>query len=218
MRPLTTTGLLRPWLEQQRRELGEALPQVAVPRQVHVARVRIRRLRSVVSAYRVYLPDEVVDLGPGWQRLARGLSPLRDVDVIAELLRQRGIDEYADHLHRERERRLAEARGAVTHRRTRRLLDAWDAAVTGPDWPAGGWAVEAAEKVTARERARLAKRADSDPHDLRKAAKRARYAAEVVADIYEPAAALAASAQRIQARVGARLDARMLEAWLADKG
>lgn len=221
---VTSTELLRPWLARQYGNLAVALLRLDEPEQVHRARVRARRIRSVLAAYAEVVPVDARELRPRLRRLARGLSDLRDVDVLTELLvsdrEPHGVARaWAEALHVERVGLLELAQHEATRRRTRHLLQRLHCLCAPEAWvnvPITA-AVAVAERVPHEQLARVrALEEAGDPHDVRKAAKRLRYAAELAATVHPPAAELAQLASRIQADVGADLDALMAAAWLEE--
>ncbi|MDP3893111.1 CHAD domain-containing protein [Nocardioides sp.] len=222
--PVTSTELLRPWLARQYAELTGALLRLEEPEQVHRARVRARRIRSVLAAYADVVPAEARRLRPRLRRLARALSDLRDVDVLTELLvgdsePHGAAHAWAEALHQQRTDLLAPAQREAGRKRTRRLLrhlhrlcapEAWQHLPTTP-------AIAVAERVPRDQLDRVRSREESGTrHDVRKAAKQLRYAAELAATVHPPAAETAEVAQRIQDDLGADLDELMAAAWLDD--
>ncbi|MBZ4319752.1 CYTH and CHAD domain-containing protein [Streptomyces huiliensis] len=191
---------------------------------VHQLRVATRRLRSALRTHRKLLDPRATDpLGAELRRLAGELGVDRDREVVTERLRQR-LDELPRTLVRGpvrarlriwSNRSRVDARRRVTTAldspRYLTLLDRLDALVTDP--PLRPAAAEAAEKDLAkavrRDRDRLAARIahalatdpgparDAALHDARKAAKRARYAAESAAP------ALGKDARRLAKRLKA---------------
>lgn len=228
--PASATDLLRGYVARQLAELEAALPRLEETEPVHQARVRLRRLRSVLAAYSPVVPET------GRPRLRRELQwlgseigPVRDLDVLAA-----GLAEHPDLVRYLAERRAGEydaARVAAYGARARRLLDRLTA-LTGPD----AWvdapqvpATKAAEDAIAREAERVLDRAAAaaevadDPHehderlhDVRKAAKRLRYTAEAGADVVDSAGGTAKRAEWIQEVLGARNDAVLTVVWLND--
>nr|WP_171162206.1 CYTH and CHAD domain-containing protein [Streptomyces sp. I05A-00742] len=191
---------------------------------VHRMRVATRRLRSAFRTYRKVLDRRVTDpLGDELKWLAAELGVERDREVLTDRLRER-LDELPRPLVRgpvrarlriwsnrnrvEARRRLATV---LDSRRYLTLLDRLDALVTDP--PLRPAAARPPDKVLAqavrRDYERLAARVrhalDTEPgaardtalHDARKAAKRARYAAEAA----EPA--LGKAAKRLAKRMKA---------------
>jgi CHAD domain-containing protein len=172
---------------------------------VHQLRVACRRLRGALATYRPLLEREVTDpVRDDLQWLARGLGGARDAEVararlhglVDELpadlvvgpVRRRLDEHYAARLGTEG----ADAGETLASVRYLQLLERLDTLVAAPPWTAvaGDPADDLVDHV-AQDRKRLQARVravrKSDPagseeawHDVRKAAKRLRYAAEVL--------------------------------------
>lgn len=172
---------------------------------VHDFRVACRRLRSTLAAFRSVLPREATDpIRAELQWAGRELSAARDAEVALEHLRALVAEQPAelvvgpvaarlqqarlrDHLAGEQH-----AREVLTGTRYLRLVDALDQllleppltrAADGPARPVLRAALRSGRKRVLR-RARAAEQAAGDQrqpalHEVRKAAKRARYTAEV---------------------------------------
>lgn len=199
---------------------------------VHDARVATRRLRAALSVYRPVLDREVTDpLRGELSELGRVLGAARDAYVEGHALRRRIAREDPALVVGPVERRIEEDRCAA------RLLaqdgvDAWLAsarfatlvAALAQDLPAGPRATRKATAVLPRcarrawerlDRAmELAATAAPGPdrddalHEVRKTARRARYASEVaVATVGAPARRSAKRAHRVQEVLGAQHDA-----------
>lgn len=204
------------------------------PDAVHKMRVATRRLRSALATYRPLL--DRTRTGPvraelKW--LADALGEPRDAEVLRDRLRGlaqeqpgdlllgpvlRRIDQELGAQHRDGHRHLLEA---LDDRRYRRLLEALDELVTRPPFTkaarrrAGrrlpGLVARAAARVD-----RAAHTADAATtteqrelllHEVRKAAKRARYAAESVAPVFgKPAKRMAKRMERLQEVLGEHQD------------
>jgi CHAD domain-containing protein len=164
------------------------------PEELHDHRVAVRRLRAMLRAGRPLL-DRVWadDLRGALRQAGRALADVRDLDVLtADLERLAGgLEEperagATDVLERFRERR-----DAAHARLNDELCEAWyvsllnrlEAGVDAPRFAGHGSLTKAAAKEHRRARRlvrTLPKRpADADLHELRKAVKRARYAAEL---------------------------------------
>lgn len=201
---------------------------------IHQVRVNARRLRAALRAYGPLLvadPRDAVVEDLSW--LGQRLSPVRDLQVVrARLLAQaeqeprglqsgrvrtllrRRLDEAARPVRLAVEQTLDEAR-------LQQLLDRLDALIEQP-----GWTREAGKKapeVVARrldkawrrvqQRAALVRRCE-DPdralHDVRKAAKRLRYAADVAGDEWS---SVARAAKRLQTTLGEVNDSAVAQLW-----
>jgi CHAD domain-containing protein len=206
----TAGEVLLAHLTEQATALASLDPLVRVdsPDAVHKMRVAVRRLRSALATYRRLLDRSITDpLRDELRWLGRVLGPVRDAEVTRENLRHeiadqprslvigpvaRRIDRTLGAEHRDAHRRaLTELRSD----RYLRLLDDVDA-VAGGSALKGKRANRAARKQLPREVRRAFDRmagfveqaaaaaspdeADRLLHEVRKAAKRVRYAAESV--------------------------------------
>lgn len=197
---------------------------------IHQLRVAMRRTRSLLATFRALLPADVV---PETERLraelrwaAGELGAVRDLEVVHGELWVASADgavpvSVQERLERHREQAGNAAKRQVAQllgsERYARLLDDLDALVDEVSW-------EAATPDAARERLRkdwrrLRRRAadadalspGDDPelalHEVRKAAKRARYAAEALAPAFgDRAHRLAAVAEQVQDALGEHRD------------
>jgi CHAD domain-containing protein len=224
--------LLRSTLATQFLALQDAdlMVRTATPDGIHQVRVACRRLRSVLTAFRPVLDPEVTEFVRGELRWIGGqLGSSRDAEVAAAHLRELVaaqppelvLGPVAARVQREN---LPD--GAVTDRPVPRVLagsrylhalDALaDLVADPPLTDRGGEAAGpiAAEVLAAtsrclRRRVRLARDTD-DPaalHDVRKAAKRLRYTAEVIAPVLGPPVdRLLIALQDVQRILGDRQD------------
>ena len=164
---------------------------------MHRVRTRARRIRSVLAAFDTCTP-EAPGVSADLRRLGRTVGRLRDLDVIRERLHHLGL--VPDLLDHERTALLDDVRAALDRPRTGRLLGDLSALVAAEAWaglPPEPIA-EVAPRVLRAERERVLRRdrIAADPqenrplrlHDVRKAAKRLRYAAEAAGPAYEPSA------------------------------
>lgn len=219
-------------LAEQVAELVRRDPQVRrdVPDAVHKMRVATRRLRSALATFRPLLDRAHTDpLRVELRWLAAGLGAARDAEVMHARLRalvdaeppelvlgpvRASIDEEMTKRYRTGYARLIEV---LDGERYLRLLDALDALVLDP--PFLDVAHREAHAVLARlvrrswrrlDRAMVtATRAPLGPaqhellHQVRKDAKRARYAAEAVEPVFGPPAdRFAAAMERMQESLG----------------
>src|SRR4051812_25062453 len=183
----------------------DPLVRADAPDAVHQMRVGCRRMRALLAAYRGVLdPERVAPLRDELRWLGEELGAARDSEVVRDRLRaeaaelpaelvlgpveRRIVETFAGRYRRAHDRALEEMNGE----RYFALLDALDALVTTP--PLGPKAPEPASDVyrrqltrTYRRTARLVDEAlgqeDAEArehhlHEVRKSAKRARYAAE----------------------------------------
>ncbi|MFD0154922.1 CYTH and CHAD domain-containing protein [Streptomyces sp. NPDC055721] len=205
-----------------------------LPDAVHQLRVACRRLRSAFRSYRKVLDRDVTEpVGAELKWLAGELGAARDQEVLTERLRGR-IDALPRTLRlgpvRGRLRSWAAARARGGRRRTLAaldsarylaLLDTLDELLADP--PLRKAAARDARPVLARavlkDHARLAARVDRalalDPgedrdlalHAARKAAKRARYAAEAASPaLGKPARRVAGRVKSVQSLLGEHQD------------
>ncbi|MFE4250754.1 CHAD domain-containing protein [Streptomyces sp. NPDC056910] len=203
--PETPADHVLVYLRAQRDAIVDLDPAVRrdLPDSVHQMRVATRRLRSALRSYRKILDRDVTDpIGDELKWLAGELGVDRDQEVLTERLTA-ALDELPRELPTGPVRARLQAWSQARHRGSRRhlidaldgkrylaLLAALDALVDAPPLRAGQ-PKNALAKAVRRDYKRLAGRVeealDMDPgpardralHDSRKAAKRARYAAEV---------------------------------------
>ncbi|MFF4320000.1 CHAD domain-containing protein [Streptomyces sp. NPDC001568] len=224
------------YLREQRDVLVAQDPAVRrdLPDSVHQMRVATRRLRSAFKSYRKVLDREVTDpIGERLRRLAAELGVDRDQEVLAERLRAR-LDEVpaelrlgpvADRLRTWDTARRRASRGqalaALDSAWYAALLDALDAVLADP--PLLKAAARPAESVLPKgilhDDERLTERvehalamepgADRDValHGARKAAKRARYAADAARSaLGKPAKRMSKAAKSVQTLLGDHQD------------
>jgi len=213
-----TGEALREYLTLQRTDLEACLSRLEDVESVHRVRTRARRIRSVLLAYSSETPDA--------RRLCRDLRWLgvtvgrvRDLDVIRERLA--GLDGAPERLDGERDTAVDEVRTALERRRARHLHRDLAALLEPTGWSGVTQAplAEVAPRILEAERQRVLHRDDAAEHaeadraarlhDVRKAAKRLRYAAEAAG---EPT--LTERAEALQELLGAGNDALMTAAWL----
>lgn len=218
---------------------------------VHRTRTTCRRLRAVLAAYRPLLDREQVEpVREELRWLARALGRRRDVEVVGERL-ARLLDEEEPRLVRGPvRRRLATHQGTARRtagaaddvldsERCGRLVVSVRLLAEAPPWTprAERRARKVVRKRLRKELSRVADRLDAVPgpapgaraerrrdeavHDLRKAAKRLRYAAEVARPAFgEDAGRLTKRAKRLTTALGDRQDTvetRALLRTLADE-
>jgi CHAD domain-containing protein len=216
----------------------DILVRIDAPASVHTMRVATRRLRSALATYgRTFAPDAVGPLRAelGW--LAGILGAVRDAEVMRErvLGALQAESENASATSGELEASAslnasyAQVRGALLHdldgERFGCLLQMLEAFVQKPPTTADGGrpAGKTLRRAVAREYAdvrRLVKRAraagqdsgrEEHLHDARKAAKRARYAAELASFVYgRRARDFAAAMETVQELLGQHQDAVVL--------
>jgi CHAD domain-containing protein len=204
-----------------------------VPDAVHKMRVAMRRLRSALATYRPFVDREVTDpLREELKWIAGVLGEARDTEVIharidalvATEQREhpdlvgRDVMPLVDRVLGEHYRAVHDAAvAAMESERYFALLDRLDAVVADPPWT--GRAARPAKAVLParverdyrrlRRRVRAAAEAE-DPHqhdallhEVRKAAKRARYAAETLVPVYgRDAERFVEATKRVQSVLG----------------
>lgn len=200
---------------------------------VHKMRVATRRLRSALASFRPVLDREQTDpMRDELKWIATELGGARDAEVLRERLLAEIADEPADlvlgpiasrvstELQAEHQKAHAELVVALNSARYFRLLDRLDALVLEPPFTADAdrKARKVLTKCVRKAYARVATLVETggpvDPahrdewyHEIRKAAKRLRYAGESVAPAFgEPAATLAEHAEALQEVLGEHQD------------
>ena len=224
-------------LREQLSELEhwDVLTRWDAPDSVHKLRVATRRLRSALATFRPLLERSQTDpLRSELKWIAALLGQARDVEVSHEYLSKTILDQPVElmigpvpqHVDRELsgEHRTARDRAveAMSTERYFAMVDRLRAVVADPPWTAG--AEKRADKLlrahVAADFKRLRKRvaaadaaSDSEErgdrlHEVRKAAKRARYAAEALTPVYgADAERFAEAAERVQRVLGDHHDA-----------
>lgn len=177
--------------------LNEPLIDRANPEAVHQARVALRRLRSALSIFRPVLQDGTAGrLAEESRWLAAMLGQARDLDVLRARCE---TDALLARIEPAREAAYARARAALASRRARLLMiDLAEYLAIGP-WQAQPSASESRDMATrefaaaALDRLRrkvrkggadLAELPDEARHEVRKDAKKLRYAAEFFAPLF----------------------------------
>ncbi|MGY1811192.1 CYTH and CHAD domain-containing protein [Blastococcus sp. SYSU D00820] len=206
--------------------------RTGAPEGVHDVRVACRRLRSILAAFRPVLDREATEpVREELRWVGAQLSAARDGEVALthlralvdaqppELVRGPVVARLQTAVVRDAETGRRRALRTLADRRYLAVLDALAALVADP--PLTGRAEEPARPVLAAavrrtgrrlaERIEAARAAEGDGgaalHDVRKAAKRVRYTAEVATPhLGEPAAALVAAMQEVQDALGAVQD------------
>lgn len=241
--PGTAGEVLLRYLQQQLEQLRDQGPRVAAgePDSVHRMRVAARRARSALATYGVLLePGAGDELRAELRWLGSRLGEARDAEVLrarlAAMLQEQPPtterEELSGRIDRELEARAARGLAGTTELlgsdRYRQLLDTLGHRVAAPPFTerASRPAREEVARLVGRDWARLMRRAraasasgpverDHALHDVRKAAKRLRYAAES-ADLVLGARArtLAASGTVIQDALGEHHDSTVSRALL----
>jgi CHAD domain-containing protein len=160
---------------------------------VHRARVATRRARALIRATGELLDGRLDALGEELKWLSTDLGALRDLDVLIERLAPQvdeldadsaGGRELLDGLGRERMTRRAALLVALRSKRYERLLRSFDDALVelpdlDPKGGAAGVAANAFERLRKAAAGLSGEPTDAELHQLRRTAKRARYAAEL---------------------------------------
>lgn len=215
-------ALVRDYVHARTEALAACLGQPEDARDVHRTRVSARRLRSVLGAYAAVIPD------PGGLRhelrwLGSVAAGLRQLDVLAAAFDD--DPELLEEIARQRAAELDPARSQLGSVRTSHVLTALEELVDEDGWSEQP-AEPATRRVLSRETERVLARAevahlpgadrDARLHDVRKAAKRLRYSAELASPVLPAAAEVATRAERLQEVLGARNDRVAAQRWLAD--
>jgi CHAD domain-containing protein len=215
------------------------LARTGDPDDIHKSRVATRRLRAEIRLLRPVLVRSVADhLGEELKWLAGALGEVRDIDVRLEDLEPRvaalgpadvaGGRQLLAALLAERERANAHLLAMIESPRYGALLDDLVTAAADPPLLPGDWRAEAPARCVlpklvgkrwARLRADVAQLDDNPSvealHEIRKGAKKLRYAAELASPIVgKPAAKMAKAAEGLQGVLGEHHDASETEGWL----
>jgi inorganic triphosphatase YgiF len=164
---------------------------------LHQARVALRRLRSALSINRPMLADQQVwKLNGELRWLAGALGMARDLDVLAE---RAGDGPLLERLMVERDKAYAEVAVTLASDRARAIMldlaewiaaGAWLSSVEGQDLrnlPVREFATQILDRFRKKVKAHgrdLEELDDEARHEVRKAAKKLRYAAEFYASLY----------------------------------
>ena len=205
------------------------------PEAVHQARVATRRLRSDLRTFHPLLDEEWAQaLREELKWLGAALGAVRDADVLLERLQAKiarlpeADREVAtglvDRLRAERDEARAELLVVMRGQRYLELLDRLVAAARAPalvdesEKPAD--TIASLARKPWKRLAGTVDELDDDPsdealHEVRKRAKRVRYAAEAVAPVVgKPARRFAAAIEDVQDLLGEHQDAVVAAAWL----
>jgi CHAD domain-containing protein len=216
------------------------------PDAVHKMRVAMRRLRSALATFRPLLDREQTEpLREELKWIAGVLGAARDAEVMHERLTdlvaeqpvelvigpvKRGIDLELRTAYRTAHERSVEA---MQSQRYFALVDRLDALVADPPWtPKASETVESVlpgrvakdyrrlrRRVAAADKASDQATRNERLHEVRKAAKRVRYAAETMVPVYgRPATRFAKAAKRVQSILGDQHDAVVAQAELRQIG
>jgi CHAD domain-containing protein len=232
----TTQEVVLARIREQVEELRRREAQVRddVPGGVHRMRVALRRLRSALATFRPVLDREVTDpLRAEMKWAADELGAARDSEVLHERLTRDVAVEPAELVLGPVARRMdvvlgdrlrkgnEQAREALGSDRYRTLVARLEALVAAPPWTDA--VRRPADEILRKRmrhdwkrlrRAAAAASGEGDPerramllHEVRKAAKRARYAAETLTPRYGPEATrLAKAGKKVQTVLGEHHD------------
>ncbi|WP_409329340.1 CHAD domain-containing protein [Trujillonella humicola] len=223
-------------------EAADQLVRTGHPDGIHDLRVACRRLRSILAAFRPVLERTSTDpLREELRWVGASLSAARDGEVALAHLRDlvaaqpdeqvRGpvVGRLQTAAVQDAEAGRRKALRTLSDRRYLTVLDSLDALLAAP--PLAQAATEPAPAVLARAVRRTGKRLaarievareageetpheDSPLHDVRKAAKRVRYTAEVAVPVLgEPAAALVRCMKDVQEDLGSAQDTVATRDW-----
>jgi CHAD domain-containing protein len=233
------------YLVEQAEALKAYDPQVRreAPDSVHQMRVASRRLRSVLQTFRAVLPPESTEHLRGELKwLGEVLGAARDGEVMTghlqdlldqvppELVLGPVVADVAGQLAPRRAAAVRAAVRALDSPRYLALLDELDALLAAPPaTPAAAGPARSLRADVARAARRLRKRArraeglpdgperDTALHETRKAAKRARYAADALTpSAGKPAARFAAQMKQLQTVLGDHHDTVVARAVIRD--
>jgi CHAD domain-containing protein len=248
LRDATAGDALRHRLADQLEALLEQDRRVRTgdPSSIHRMRIAARRMRSALRTFGPVLDKEAVaPVVEDLRWLGQVLSPARDAQVLRELLLARVAEQPSelvlgpvattidDDLRAAEERGRDETLRALSDERYFRLLDALDALVRCP--PLGPDATTPARDVLPRLLQRDAKKLrraadvvdtagagearDAALHEVRKKAKRLRYAAESAAPVLgKRAVKLGKRAKEVQGALGEHQDSVMSRRVLRELG
>jgi CHAD domain-containing protein len=199
---------------------------------VHQMRVTVRRMRSVLATYRRFLdPDPTEPLRAELKWLADLLGEVRDTEVLRQRLRRWAAEHgpaptAVDALRAALAERQAQGRARLLPELEGERYRSLTTALAAPDgfpWADGTPGKKALRKRLRRSWRRLAAAVDAAEladdagerrrrlHEARKKAKRTRYAAESLHELFgEDAERLAAAAKSIQSTLGDLNDAAVM--------
>ena len=240
--PGSSRGLVAGYLRAQIDELGVREPGARTerPDAVHRMRVACRRLRSSLATFgRLFTGSQAEHLRDELLWLGAVLGPVRDVEVLREHLHataalvpvEDGLDEMLAGLDRDLAQRSSQAHGelvvALDSSRYAAMVADLTAFADDPPWVAKPTTRHTLSALVGRACTRVDRAAEAakgvhdmngpELHEVRKAAKRARYAAEVAAPWAGPAARdLARRMEEVQEVLGSHQDSLMARGLLRD--
>jgi CHAD domain-containing protein len=223
--------LLHHWILDQVGEIERLDPVVrqADDGGVHGLRKACRRLRGALATYRPLVDREVTDpIREELRWLARSLGPARDDEVVVERIdgllgdQDGDVTEARQVLERHAAVRAAEDEealsGTLCSQRYFELRTALDRLAAEPPWTstADEPAREVLPALVRKEWKRLRRRHRdaADPHEVRKAAKRLRYAYELLEPVWGSASKPRKAASDLTSTLGDRQDTIVAREWL----
>ncbi len=202
---------------------------------VHDLRVESRRLRTLLAVYRTMFDEpRARALQQELRWVGRVLGDLRDLEVTDKRLRRALADDPAtvatksattparQLLREDVQAARAAVRELLGSERYAELMDTLHRFVADPPWTSGADrdAREVLPELVRKPRKRLRRAArrlrdadhgDTERHDVRKAARRLRYAMEVLGPVDRRADGVRRSAKALQSTLGEYLDERRLQ-------
>ncbi len=228
--------LLREWQANEPvARLGEG------PEPLHRLRVTGRRLDTVLSLFRTYLPAVIAKNRPRLKGLLDALGAVRDADVrlqtassfrrsLAESERP-GLDPLLQHLQSERARARSAMLRALDARSARNWLDTLPHQLARTTLPSSSTSSRAAAALAVvpdliekryRKLRKCARRLTAESpiaefHKVRVRTKKLRYALEIVAPTYgKPAEEMLAALHKLQGKLGTQHDADVIAGYLKE--
>jgi len=206
------------------------------PEPLHRLRVTARRMQTILSLFRAYLPVGVRNSGQTLKSLLDALGLVRDADIRLEAAssyrsslpegERVALDPLLQYLRSERVRARSAMLRALDAKRARDWLDTLPdrLAKTPPATSSRNVAALAVVPDLIQERFRklrksarrlTAKSSMAEFHDVRVRAKKLRYALEVIAPTYaKPANRMLAALHKLQGRLGTQHDADVIAHYL----
>lgn len=206
------------------------------PEALHQARVALRRLRSAFSIFKPMIGDAGADLREGLRWLAAAFGDARNLDVLLERTRPGPLH---DRLAAAREAAYDRVGDALSSPRARHLMLDLAEHIAGDDWldssggkgdgdqPVRAFAGTALSRFRRKVRKGARDLADADDrarHEVRKDAKKLRYAAEFFAGLFARKRerrrykSFVAALEALQDRLGALNDLATAPAVLKELG
>ncbi len=244
--PASAVVGLRLWQQVEELKRRDVEVRRDLPDGIHQMRVAMRRLRSALATFRPLVDRDVTDpIRDDLQWVGRVLGEARDSEVIHERLRHvlaeqpsglvvgdvvRRLDAFMTQRH---EAARDESVEALESERYLTLLQDLNRLVSEPPWTARAHepASDVLPKRVRRDFKRLRKRVAAvdeatDPHErdlrlheVRKAAKRARYAAETLTPVHgKPAERFVKKVKKVQSVLGEHQDSVVIQPLVLDLG